>query len=538
MDPETLTLLAPGPLLATADPRVKAGLLLPYGEYGFTNKGKVLAAAGALTLADKPDQLTLEHAPKLGVADFVAFEEKPDGLHCSVRYLDTPLGDAALAEYEAGTRAGLSVEVDAPVVVGGKLTAGKVTGGSQVETPAFASAKLAAAEMGDAPDMGKVPDFQTVYEGELVPVVELDGEAVADVATVTVSEKKISITTNTEAAQPANDKEGNTMAAAQVQNPALMGKTKPDTSPATLYATLAQGFAAGQQGTKLEAALADIVPANILGIEQPQYVGKIWAGQPYERRVIPLFDHADLTSFTINGWDWGTKPTVGLYAGGKAEIPSAAVTTVPKDGVLQRIAGGHDIDRKFRDFGNSEFWAAYFDAMAESYAKVSDTYVRGQAVANIPAGAQRQHLAAAGAPAGVPTVLWQIVEGCVKMIDDLDTLPTFAIVTSDYWKPLFYTKQNDVLAYLNMSLGLKEGSLEEGGFKIVPVPVGSLTNGAWVGKTVIGHRSALKVYELPGAPIRVSAEDVAKGGIDEALFGYCGYMLENAKGLISYDTPS
>jgi hypothetical protein len=76
------------------------------------------------------------------------------------------------------------------------------------------------------------------------------------------------------------------------------------------------------------------------------------------------------------------------------------------------------------------------------------------------------------------------------------------------------------------------------GFKIVPVPVGSLTNGAWVGKVAVAHKSAFNVYELPGSPIRVSAEDVAKGGVDEALFGYCGYMLENAKGLISYDTPS
>lgn len=535
--PETLTLLAPGPLLATADPRVKRGLLLPWSEFGLTNKGKVTASRGVLTLAEKARQLTLEHSDKLPVAEFASFDEDDQGLWASVRYLNTPLGNAGLAEFEEGTRTGLSVEVDDPVIRAGALVGGVIAGGSQVETPAFPSARLAASELDDAPDLGDtaVP----------VPAVVIDGETLPDVESVEITPAvpddggwAETVTITTKAAQPANDKEGNTMAAAQVQNPALMGKTKPDTSPATLYATLAHGFAAGQQGTKLEAALTDIVPANILGIEQPQYIGQIWAGQPYERRIIPCFDHSDLTSFTINGWDWGTKPTVGLYAGGKAEIPSAAVTTVPKDGVLQRIAGGHDIDRKFRDFGNSEFWAAYFDAMAESYAKVSDTYVRGQVVANIPAGAQRQHLAAAGAPAGVPTVLWQIVEGCVKMIDDLDTLPTFAIVTSDYWKPLFYTKQNDVLAYLNMSLGLKEGSLEAGGFKIVPVPVGSLTNGAWVGKTVIGHRSALKVYELPGAPIRVSAEDVAKGGIDEALFGYCGYMLENAKGLISYDTPS
>ena len=525
MDPKTLTLLAPGPLLATADPRVKSGLLLPYGEYGFTNKGKVLASAGALTLADKLDQLTLEHASKLGVADFVGFEEKPDGLHCSVRYLDTPLGNAALAEYDAGTRTGLSVEVDQPVIVAGKLTAGKVTGGSQVETPAFTSAKLAAAELGDAPDMGEPP---------AVPEVVIDGAELPAVTAVEVTPQQITITT-TDAAPPA-DKE-TPMAAAQVQNPVLAPKTpKPDISPDTLYATLAQGFATGQQGTKLEAALTDIVPANILGIEQPQYIGQIWSGQPYERRIIPCFDHSDLTSFTISGWDWGTAPTVGLYAGNKTDIPSGPVTTVPKPGVLQRIAGGHDIDRKYRDFSNTEFWESYFRKMAESYAKVSDTYIRDQIVANIGAGAQRVHLATAGMPAGVPAALAMIVKASMKMLDDLNTLPTVAFVTSDLWEGLFYTQQQQVLAYLTESLSLTEGQVA--GFKIVPVPVGSLTSGAWVGKVVVAHKSAFNVYELPGSPIRVSAEDVAKGGVDEALFGYCGYMLENAKGLISYDTPS
>lgn len=267
----------------------------------------------------------------------------------------------------------------------------------------------------------------------------------------------------------------------------------------------------------------------------------MWQGVAYERKYIPVFDHADLTSFEIKGWDWadGKKPQVGLYTGNKADIPSNDVETVATSGVIQRIAGGHDIDRKFRDFSNVEFWEKYFGAMTESYAKVSDQYIRDQVKAIPTAGnGQRVHLLTGNAPAGVPTALWQIVRGSIKMIDDLDTLPTFAFVTSDYWEPLFYTKVNDVLAYLDASLGLKEGTLGGSGFRIVPVPVGSLTNGAWVGKTLVGHKSAVKVYELPGSPIRVEAEAISKGGIDEALFGYAGYQVENVKGVISFDAPA
>lgn len=536
----TLKLYAPGPLKATADPRVKSGLLLPYGEYGLTNKGKVTASAGALTLADTPDPLTLEHVDKLPVADFVAIEEQPDGLYCSVRYPDTPLGNAALAEYEAGTRNGLSVEVDQPVIRAGRLVAGIVTGGSQVETGAFPSAKLAAAQVEDAPDLGDLPDElaaavalvlaagYTVTERQ--PVV--DGEDPADT-------DPESPPTDPET-DPEEDEEPKMNAArATVQNAALVASKTNKTDTNKLFAAIAAGFAQGLTGRRLEAALSDVVPANILGVEQPQYVGQLWDGVPYERRYVPLFAHEALNSFSIKGWQWKTRPAVGLYAGNKTDIPSAAIETEEVSGVLQRIAGGHDIDRKFRDFSNAEFWDAYFKVMAESYAKVSDQYIRDAAKAIPTAGnGQRVHLLTGQAPAGVPTALWQIVKGCIKMLDDLDTLPTFALVTSDYWEQLFYTQQDQVLAYLNAQLGFKEGTLEGEGFRITPVPTGSLTVGGWTGKTLIGHREAVTVHELPGSPIRVEAEAISKGGVDEALFGYIGYMVENVKGLISFDAPA
>jgi len=537
-------------LVASLEDRTLSGLLLPFGQPGHTNLGRITASQASRLDVAQVVTLNVQHDQTRPVGKAMTLETTPGGILASFHVLHTKAGDDALLEAAEGLRCGLSVEIEPVQVRDGQLVAGTITGAALVVEPAFPNARLAAAELPPVPDLGDTGSVP-------VPAVVIDGETLPDVETVEISAETVTITTAT--AAPANEPanlaasattEGNTMtqptvapvaaapAVAQVQNPTLVAAAAPANDQNALFAALAAGFAQGLTGPRLEAALSDVVPANILGIEQPQYVGQIWAGQPYERRIIPLFDHSDLNSFNITGWDWGTAPTVGLYTGNKTDIPSAAISTVVKSGVLQRIAGGHDIDRKFKDFSNTEFWAAYFAKMAESYAKVSDTYIRDQVVASIGAGAQRQHLLTGVAPAGVPTVLWQIVEGCVKMLDDLNVLPTFALVTSDYWKPLFYTKQNDVLAYLNMALGLKEGSLESGGFRLIPVPVGSLTNGAWVGKTVVGHKSALNVYELPGSPIRVSAEDIGRGGVDEALFGYAGYMLENAKGLISYDAPA
>lgn len=533
----TLTLLATGPLLANKDNRTLSGLLLPFNVAGQTNLGRLTASAESVLDLAELVPLNVQHRREDVVGKAVSIETAPEGLRATFAVLATPAGDAALLEAAEGLRACLSVEVDPIVTRSGRIVSGTVTGAALVVEGAFPGAKLAAEAAGPVPDMGDGAEPQVTS-----PEVVIDGEKLENVTDVSVSDDKIEIQTSNEteheneAAALAASKKGTEMANATVTNPALVASQPEPVTETKLYATLANGYRTGNTGSRLEAALSDVVPANILGIEQPQYVGQIWAGQPYERRIIPLFDHSDLNSFNIQGWDWGTKPAVGLYTGNKTDIPSAGITTVAKSGTIQRIAGGHDIDRKFKDFGSEEFWAAYFSAMAESYAKVSDTYIRDQVVASIGAGAQRVHLLTGVAPAGVPTAIWQIIEGCVKMLDDLNTLPNFAIVTSDLWKQIFYTKQNDVLAFINLSLGLKEGSMD--GFKIVPVPAGSLTNGGWVGKTIVGHKSAFNVYELPGSPIRVSAEDIARGGVDEALFGYVGFMAENAKGLISFDAPA
>lgn len=505
----TLRLIASGPLQATADPRVKRGLLLPYGEPGFTNKGKVLAAAGALRLADKPDPLTLEHAPKLGVADFVAFDEAAEGLYCSVRYLDTPLGNAGLAEYENGTRAGLSVEVDQPIIRAGRLVAGIVTGGSQVETPAFASAKLAAAELGDAPDEGD-PD---------TPDVVIDGRELDDVATVTVSVEQITITTKTPPADtpPADQDKEPVMTAAKVQNPALAGVARKGTGVTTgkLFAALA---AAQGGGAALTAALADITPPNILGIEQPQYVGELWDGKAYQRRIVPLFNHAVLSSFKVQGWRWGVKPAVGLYEGDKTDIPSNAVTTVATEITAQRIAGGHDIDRKFRDFSNNEFWAAYFAAMTESYAKVSDAYVLTEILGDAPV------VTPGATPPGVSAAMAYIVDGALAILTATESMPSFAVVAPDLWRGLVLTRTEDTLAYLNAALGLEDGTI--GTFQVRP------STALTAGQVLVGCKEAATVHELGGeAPIRVEALDIARGGIDEGVFGYVAVNLHDADGL-------
>ena len=71
----------------------------------------------------------------------------------------------------------------------------------------------------------------------------------------------------------------------------------------------------------MEAALADIVPANTpgVGINQPAYVGELWDGVEYERKFLTAFAHAELTSYNVKGWKWNNKPVVAKYAGNKGD---------------------------------------------------------------------------------------------------------------------------------------------------------------------------------------------------------------------------
>jgi hypothetical protein len=544
-----LTLFTTGALAADLAKRTLTGLLLPYNEEGRTNLGRLTVPPGVLHAA--AESLPFYDGHKGPLVGSYTHEDTEKGIRFVASIFPGPAGDALLA---SGKEC-VSVEVDPIAVRDGRAISGVLTGAAAVEEGAFPSARLAAEGDPVVPDTETSPDFQTVYEGDLVPAVEIDGEALDGVSKVTVSEKTIAITTDA----PEDDRDeiedvssvaasastkGTKMTAAKVQNPALVaGKTDKSPDMNKLFATIATGFAAGETFTstsQLMAALADIVPANTTAADQPQYIGQLWDGVDYVRRFIPLFNHADLTAQTVNGWRWkdGKRPEVDLYTGNKADIPTNTVDTEAAAGVLQRIAGGHDIDRIYRDFSNAEFWEAYFKAMTESYAKKSDRYVRDVVKAIPTAGnGGRVHLLNAAMPAGVPKALAMVVKGALKLLNsDLEVMPTFAMISASYWEELMYVPQDDVLAYLSASLSLKEGQVED--FKLVPVPDGSLTVGAWVGQVLVGHKNAVTVRELPGSPIRVEAEAIAKGGVDEALFGYVHTMTENAAGLVAFDAPT
>jgi hypothetical protein len=274
-----------------------------------------------------------------------------------------------------------------------------------------------------------------------------------------------------------------------------------------------------QNDRTLLAALSDVKVSGAGSLGDalvPEYLGELWSGRQYARKVIPLIGSGTLTKLSSKGWRWTTKPQVGPWAGNKAEIPSNVPAIEPVEYTVQRFAGGWDIAREFIDFGETEVIDSFFRAATDSYAKQSDDYALAQLLAATTAAD------AEAVPTDVNPAVGKLVQGALALILD-DALPAWALVAPDVYKTLLYTRKDDVLAYLSMSLGLEDGSLAS--FRIVPhadLPAGQV---------LVGAKEAATVDELSGSPIRVDALDLLHGGQDSALFGYVRVRTEYPEGL-------
>lgn len=489
-----------GRLLASeSDDRTLTYLLLPYGEVGRTSAGRMTASAGSVTIPEDPSTVVLnvEHDRLRPVGKATSIVETERGLEASFRIAHTRAGDDVLEEAREGLRAFASVEVDNIVVRAGRLVAGLLSAAAAVVNPAFPSAAMTASDAGDLPAEDEpTPDDSETSEDD-TQADEADTEKEADVA---------DSTTTMAASAPAGG------LAAKRTTTATQAVGKRD-----LFTMLASAHRSG--GTKaMTAALSDIVPGDILGIEQPAYVGELWSGKAYQRQIVPLFNHADLTSFEVRGWRWVTKPVVAPYAGNKTAVPSNSVETAPVTIEAERIAGAHDIDRKFRDFNDTEFFAAYYAAMTESYALVSDA----QVLADVLAAATV--VTRGSVPAGAPAGLVSVVDGALSVLTKTKTLPTFALVAPAVWRDILLTPKDKTLEYLSSGLGLESGDLS--GFRLQPDA--SLA----AGQVLVGAKSAVTVHELGGdSPIRVEALDIANGGVDAGVFGYYAVNVHDADGL-------
>ncbi len=329
-----------GTLYANVEDRIVSGLLLPYGEQGNTNLGKFSISPGAVTIPADPEVVTVntQHERENPVGRATELIDTPAGIVGTFKIANTPEGDTVLAEIAEGLRSKLSAEVKNIVIRSGKAISGSLFGAAIVEQGAFPSAALLAADTPDAvvevSDAGDVTIVSDVNPDAIV-VETVNPDGTVD-ETVYTEDNQV----DPNQVDPTNN-EGAPMGAATAPDTLQAHKAAPE--DANLGTVIHSLTSAAQNGSRsmfaelmarpegeaaatLYGALSDVKISGTgqvgTAIQQPQWIGELWSGRAYERKIIPLIGSGALSGLKIQGWRWTTKPEVATWAGNKAAITS------------------------------------------------------------------------------------------------------------------------------------------------------------------------------------------------------------------------
>lgn len=490
------TIEAVGTLLtASRETRTLRYRLLPFGEPGRTNKGRVTAGPGSVTIPAGALQVNRQHNKNRPVGLLLA--EAVDGaLEAVVNLTTTQEADDALDAIERGELPGISVELKDPVIRDGNLISSELVGAAVVEEPAFDNALLLAAADLEAPD-------------------------------TTNQEEEPSMTAELLAAQAAQSAQlDQLLAALSVQG----GAPDPDAPDTSLHA-VTSAIASKGKGELHAAALDVISKADIYDVVSvPQYVGELRRKRRYIPRYIPLFDAQDLTSATITGWryidgktpivgDWDVSTTGVVPAEQPKDIPTGEVKTEVVTASAAFLAGGNSIQRINYDLPTPGFLESYIRESDDDFMRKLDAKV----FANMTNVANQTAVTAAGADA---TSVWsKLILGAHHVLES--DLPEWAVVGPDLWRAALNTTRMEALDLLSAGLGLEEGQLSQ--FRLIGAPVSA---SGLNGKVIVGSKSTATLHTLPGGPTRVEAINVQKGTIDNGVYGYWGIINHNKSALV------
>lgn len=512
---QRLTIDPPAEVTASASSRQIAGMVLPWRTPGRTSRGKVrVDSADAIKLPKDLSRVKLLHGHRheggKAVGHLIEATPLDEGLHMRFQLGTGDPATAALTAAAENIDDGLSVELtDVKIAGSGRLTASRLDAVALVAVPAFDDARVAevtasacTCNHGDDQDDDQddedgedeqTPPAEDDADDDQTPDDETDEE---DTMPKNKSQRRLS-TVNASAPNSIGPKGGTTAA------------------PALTASTVAEVLSAARRGDQLDdtlsAALEDITHTDMLDSEQPSWLGEIWDGRSYERSVTDLVTPKTLTAFRMTGFRVTDKPGVDWWDGDKEDIPSFPMAVEPVEFKAKKIAGGNDIAREWVDFGWTEMIAAYWRGMADSYAMLTDGYIA------------KQIADAAASIGSAKDVLRAAVRGATHIANSTNAPASYVLLNpSDAESILDITAQNEP-AYLDA-------------FGPLAAP-GSWRTSPLVdeGKVIVGQKSAIEYYELAGSPLRVNAVDIARGGYDYAMFGYCAAFLRDERGLVSVD---
>lgn len=514
-----------------ADARTLSGMLLPYGVVGHTSMGPVtVPRAGIIEIPAEVSRVKLtdghggdEDPLVRSIGYATALRDTEGGIRGAFHVGRTPAGDTALLEASERVRDAFSVELsDVTTNERGEVVRGRLKRVALVITPAWADAREDGLAASDTTTTTTGRNTMTAKQrARLRALLAQDShtpEEAQELATLTVLAHSNGIALDSleePEEEPEEDEEDEEEEAEEAQSlaashrstrrraaraPRATGRTRGRTGRHTmtdLAAAQARIFR-GESAPALEAALSDVTNTANIWTGQDDYAGELWSGLSYVRRFVPLLQSGPLTSYKGTGWRWVVKPEVDDYAGDKAAVPSNLPTTEATEWLAARLAGAHDLDRKFFDFGDAAFIASYYAALTEDYAIKSDDkarlFILSLAEATGAAGGTIYHAAAQAAQAVFDSTNGQTPD--YLLVNSADTFNLLNTTAADAPDPRI----------LEM-------------FGVTPDKFMPAT-GVPAGTVVAGTRQAGRFRELSSSPVRVEALNIANGGVDGGVFGY------------------
>lgn len=560
---ESLT-IAGGSVTASAESRTIGGVGVVFGVPGRTSRGllKVRDANSLRYPADLSEVvLTREHDRGTPRGVLASMEHTPQGTRVTFRAATGPDGDAALREAMAppqgdGTRRGLSYDVINAVIEGDTLVSGDVIAFGQCAIGAYGSntrvdAVAASINTTEGSTMHLTPEMMArlvalttqAETGSLTDAEQSELDALKALAAIyeapgtADAAADVAEPVTAGAARQPVDLTGSGSRAASV--PAVpAGLPSPAGRSATRTASRAMGaFREGDYLAFIDAlgesihggpqavtaALADITYGAHSNVISPAaWSNELWSGVEYEPIWSDLFSQGTMTDMRGDGWRFTSKMVMQDYAGNKAAIPTSLPETEASPWVGARMAVGADIDRAYFDFdtpGNRAFLASLGFQARESWALKLDGKVRAYTLAN----------AVAAEGVGAQPSLLRAAAVAVRALRRRRVLgrggSTWVVVNDEDLMSLMDYNSLTVPEFLNL-WGIDPGSFRSD----QDVPAGTVLAGA---------KQAAEVKTLPGSPIRVDAQHIANGGVDEAFFGYWAIEEHHTAGIAkaTYTAP-
>lgn len=460
-------------LTASVEDRTLTYKLLPFGEPGSTNVGKVIASKGSVTIPEDLSVLELneEHNFQNQIGKFVRVEETDTHIEATVRIVNTSKGNDALVLAAEGLRTGISVEIANPVVRDGKLLAGNLTGAGLVVRPAFANARLTASDMGE-----------TILTKE--PTMENVSETLEATEAVSV------------------------VPAAPVLN---AGSANTELGKLTFEAFNAGG------ATAINAALADLKTTNDAGKAYiaDQEVGELWTARQNQRPFVNAIGVKGLTSLVQTGTKKQRTFAVANWAGNKVELPTGVFTTSRETWTASAKAVAVDIAAELIEFGGE-------GVISELYEEAIDSYVV-QTEAELISYVLSQATAVTGQTSAIAAI-----DKASETLGNIGANMSFIAVAPNVMALLRSVTSANAPWWLASqgNVNLRDRSIDLGGVTLTSNP--SLA----AGTILVGDSRAVDYRE--SKDIKFKALDVAKGGVDISFIKFRSQKVTDAGAILKF----